>query len=577
MDKTQEASDKIVKLVSEKKSARDFQLRKHTGWNENYELYRNKVKTNRLTQRQAVNVPLMKETVKTLLSKVDDPPSVEWKEKSGDDMKELIYQQIWDDNFDTNSLELVDVLDKKNVFLYGISSKMLNLTEKGVSIDVLDVFDVIYDPLMDPLDVETARYIVRQNIFKPLRDILVDDRYTQSGKDKLKDWIATEKGMIVSGQNKEQWDKKQERLRAMGVSSDKFPLYSGGDVLINLTEQYTNIWNAKTKKFERHVITYADDMIELYDDLLENCIGTSMWPIEPWYEDPETNDIYPDGVCDMIQPMNKVINVWFSQQIENRTLQNFQMHWYDATNESYAPQTYEPGPGRMLPAPGDPNKTILPVQINGLDETMTAIDFLTSIIERGTGATALEKGTPEQGAQTLGEVQILVGKATERAKTMAKFYRTSWYKIAVKWNEMMQNNTFPKMSLFKTGSDGKVYEKIVYSADWKSKAGYAPSVASSSEQEADEMKSLQKFGVVAAQFPNNVALRKILQTRELKTLDLTASELKEIQDEEDRMAKEQQMAKDQAQSQAQAVNQDVQPDIAASINDSLNQIGQLTA
>ena len=82
--------------VKEKKVAREFQERRHLTWDEIYSLYRNKVKTNRLTQRQAVNIPLLKETVKTLLSRIDDPPNVDWQEKSGDEMKEIIYQSIWD-------------------------------------------------------------------------------------------------------------------------------------------------------------------------------------------------------------------------------------------------------------------------------------------------------------------------------------------------------------------------------------------------------------------------------------------------------------------------------------------------
>lgn len=528
-------SEKLTKLLNEKKSAREFQVRKHMDWNENYELYRNKIKTNRLTQRQAVNIPLMKETIKTLLSKVDDAPEVKWAELSGDELREIVYQQIWDDTFHAQHLELKDILDKKNVFLYGLSTKKLNLMEAGVSVDVMDVFDIVYDPLTKPLDVETARFIVHQNIFKALRDVLVDDRYSKEGKDALKQWLATDKGIIQSGKNKVEWERSIERLRSMGVQNEKFAMFAGGDVIVNITEHFTNLWNSSTQEFDRHVVTYADDVIELQDDLLVDCIGVHEWPFDVWAEDPETNDIYPDGVADLVRTPNKILNIWFSQQVENRTIQNFQMHWYDATQQGYTPQTYEPGPGRMLPAPGDPNKTIMPVQINGLDETFTAITFLTNIVERGTGATALEKGEPEEGAQTLGEVQILVGKATERAKTMAKFYHQSWYRVAKKWDAIMQANTFPKMTLYKTGIDGKMYEKVVYTKDWHSKAGYEPTVASSSEQEADEVQSIQKFTAVLAQFPNNGALRKILQQRELKILDLTPAELKEVEDEETKM------------------------------------------
>ncbi len=180
-------------LKWKKKAGREFQLRKHIDWEENYELYRNKVKTNRLTQRQAVNIPLMKETIKTLLSGVDDLPVAKWKEKSGDEMKEIIYQEMWNDFVSRESLEQKDILDKKNVFLYGLSTRKLNIEKKGVCLDVTDVYDIIYDPLTNPLDIESARFIIHQNILKPLREILADERYSSEGRDSLKQWIATDK------------------------------------------------------------------------------------------------------------------------------------------------------------------------------------------------------------------------------------------------------------------------------------------------------------------------------------------------------------------------------------------------
>src|SRR3990167_8911477 len=111
--KAWDITEEMERLKKEKDSACKLQERKHSDWNENYELYRNKVKTNRLTQRQAVNIPIMKETIKTMLSRIDDAPNVEWKELSGDEQKELIYQEIWNDNFKQNKIELVDVIDKK--------------------------------------------------------------------------------------------------------------------------------------------------------------------------------------------------------------------------------------------------------------------------------------------------------------------------------------------------------------------------------------------------------------------------------------------------------------------------------
>lgn len=525
----------IDKLKAEKKAGIEFQRRKHPDWNENYELYRNRVRTNRLTQRQAVNIPLMKETIKTALAGIDDVPNVDWSEKSGDEEREIIYQEIWNKQFRDHKLEWVDVLDKKNVLLYGLSTKKLNLTKQGVTIEALDVFDVVYDPQMNPKDIETARFIVNLNIFRPLRDILASKRYTEAGKQSLSEWVTSDRGMVQTSQNAEELRKKNDRLRAMGVNSEQFGNFSGGDMIVNLTEHYTKVWNKDKKAFEKRVIVYAEDNVELLNETLMDLIGIDEWPFELWSEDLETVDVYADSIADLVRTPNKVLNVWFSQMVENRTLRNFGMHWYDSSIQGYQPQTYEPGQGRMLPAPGDPSKTILPVAIDGLDETMNAINFLTSIVERGSGINSINKGTPEGGQQTLGEVQILVGKTQERAISMNKFYRASWYAVCKKWDKIMQANDFEKFTLYKSGSTGKVYEKIVYNSDWKSEAGYEPTVSSTSEQEESSVKSIQKWLFVTKQFPANKALMRIAQKRQLEILDLSPQEMREVEDDQDRV------------------------------------------
>ena len=528
----------LEKLLAEKKSGYELQKRKHEDWNDNYELDRNKVKVNRLTQRQAVNIPLMKETRKTLLSKIDDPPNVEWQELSGDEQKEIYFQEVWNEHLKSNNLEMIDVLDKNNVLMYGLSTKFLNVSKNGVEIGVLDIYDVLYDPLMNPWDLESARFIIRQNIFRSIREILADDRYSEEGKNDLRMWADSVPGITQGEYNKEEWEKKMERLRSMGVKSSDFPLFAGGDRVVNLTEHYTRIWNTTKQEFEKRVVVYADDHIQLMDELLEDLIGVDFWPFVRWSEDPQILDIYPDSIADTIRTPNKVLNVWFSQLIENRTLKNFQMHWFNPV-DGYTPQTYTPGPGMMLPAPptpdGDVRKSIMPVEVSGLDDTLQAISSVIQIAERATGATAIEKGQAEKGTQTLGEVEILVGKAGERATAMAKFYRLAWYELAVKWNRMLHANALKFVKVFKVGKSGKVYPKRVFAGDWKSDMGYEPMVSSSSEQEQNELKSIQKFQFILSQFPNNIALRKIAQKRELELLDLTPEELKQVQDAEDQV------------------------------------------
>lgn len=533
-------SELMLKLKAEKKAANEIQQHKHEDWNDNYELFRNKVQTNRLTQRQAVNIPLMKETIKTLLSKIDNPPQVDWKELSGDEDKEIIFQEIWDTTARERKLELTDILDKKNVLLYGIGTKKLNLDDRGVTIDALDIYDTSFDPLMSTGNIESARFIIQQNIFRSIREILADDRYSKEGKDSLKIWKNSPPGVQHSEESRKEWEEKMERMKTMGIGNSEFPLFAGGDCLVNLTEHYTTIWDEKKKDWERRVVVYADDAVELMNEKLEDLIGVDFWPFVVWSEDPETNDVYADSVADLVRVPNKVLNVWFSQLIENRTLKNFQMHWF-LPGQNYTPQTYQPGPGVMLPAPpgDDINKVIKPVEVSGLDDTFNAISILTQIVERGTGATAMEKGTAEPGVQTLGEVNVLVGKAVERTIAMAKFYRMAWFELCTKWAELMHANPPKSLSLRKLSREGKVFPKRVFSTEWVSEAGYEPTISSSSEHEMEQTKGIQKFMFLLQQFPNNLALREIAQKRMLEILDLTPEELRMVKEAESQQPQQQ--------------------------------------
>jgi hypothetical protein len=546
-------SDEMERLQKEKKAAIELQSRKHEDWNDNYELYRNKVKTNRLTQRQAVNIPLMKETIKTNLSKIDDPPNVDWKELGGDEVRELIYQEVWNQSGIDNNFEIVDIIDKKNVLLYGLSTRKLNIADDGISVDVLDVYDIAYDPLMKAWDVDSARFFVHQNIFKPVRDILANEDYTKEGKDNLKMWVDSPPGITQGQVAKEEWEKKMERLKSMGIDQSDFGYFAGGERLVNLTEHYTTRWNPTKKEFEKRVVTYADDMIELRDVSLDEALGVDFWPVIMWSEDPETNDVYPDAIADLVRTPNKVINVWYSQLIENRTLKNFQMHWY-SPSEGYTPQTYTPGPGMMLPAPpgDDISKVIKPVEITGLDDTLDAISILTNIVERGSGATAIDKGQGEQGSQTLGEVQVLVGKANERATAMTKFYRRASYELAYKWDKLMHANAPKFIKLYKESASGKIYPKTVFAGDWKSEIGYKPIVRSTSEQETEGIKNIQKWMFITQQFPNNPVVRQISQKRMLESVDATPEELRQVEEAEQKL-------QEQAEAQAAMAMQSGMP------------------
>lgn len=569
MEQTYTPSEQVIKLAHEKLAGREYQKRRHEDWNDNYELSRNIVKTNRLTQRQAVNVPLMKETLKTILSKIDDPPIVDWKELSGDRQKELYITERWNYDYDRLNLEGIDIQDKKTVLQYGRSFKKLNYAGGEFECKAMDIYDVVIDPLTDPLDIETARFLVHQNIFKTVRQIIADERYSEEAKTEFKKYLNSSQAILQSGLNKEAMDARNERLKATGINDSQLDLFAGSDLVVNCCEHYRKEWDKKKGEWYWHVYTYANDSVLLVDETLEDLLGIDFLPFVTWADDPETQDFWSDGVADLVRTPNKIVNIWFSQMVENRTLKNFNMHWYDATVQGYVPQTYDPGAGRMLPAPGDPNKTIMPVNTSGLEDTMQMIDFVTKLVESGTAATAIEKGESQPGQQTLGEIQILVGKAMERTLAMAKFYKRSWKDFCMKWYKIVDANDNETRTMYKTSSNGDIWPKDITPADWKSEVGYRADMKSSSEQEQDDTKSIQKWMFIKQQFPMNPALNEIAQKRMLTIVDLTADEMRKVEDAEKQLQEQQAQ---QALMQQQA-GQPAQPN--PEVQQMTQQMGQL--
>ena len=69
-------SPELQMLKNNRDEGYNYKYRRTIDWNETYELYRDKVTYNRLTQRQSVNLPIMKGQIRTLLKDVDDMPVI---------------------------------------------------------------------------------------------------------------------------------------------------------------------------------------------------------------------------------------------------------------------------------------------------------------------------------------------------------------------------------------------------------------------------------------------------------------------------------------------------------------------
>jgi hypothetical protein len=531
----------IQQHIREKEESTNFKERRFNQWNENYTLYRDKVSLNRLTQRQAVNLPIIREAIQTWISKIDESPIVkfETRERSNDAKdSEIILNELWSFYYDKLKLDLIDNLDKKIVGLQGRSYKKWGISKGDVFCDLIDPYDIDIDPRVNPFDLETADYVIHKNIFKPLRSILANEKFLPEGKRALKQYLDTKQGILQSSQTEEDFQKRRERLELLGVHN--YDDFRASDVMVELNESYKKIWVEAEKRFVRHLVIIACDNVVLYKKPLKEAIGIDRLPIVSWASDPDPSDFWSDGIADNVRTVNKVVNMYISQDLENRSYRNFGMYFFNTMNGNFSPRAFDPKPFGMYGVPGNPSEILQQMRIEPLNDTAEQITFLKNLIQSSVAQTPTERGDAENGASTLGEVQLMFQQSQGRNEVVAKQYRRAWKDSGEIFYELMKHNSSGVITLYKKGQDG-VYSKDVTTSDWVRPKGYDCKIVLKAEQEKTSNQDMQRLSYVKQSFQNNPVAQKIARKKELELLDWSPDEIKEVISFEENQGQQSQM------------------------------------
>jgi hypothetical protein len=528
-------------LDANEKADFDFQQRRHSQWTENYQLYRDTVIINRLTQRQSINVPLMKGTIKTILANIDEFPAIEFEELDNNKDKEIVFNELWADFVAKDKLELKDIVDKKQVLLYGISWIKFNIVRGRITTEIKEPFDILVDRYADPADLDnTADHIIERGIYRTIDELVSNPMYDKEAIARLKLAYGEKAGLVKAEEITQQMQAKNQRLSEMGVPDLDNPVI--GYTLVELKVHYKRIWDEGDKEFHWHAIVVCDSEVLSGKPMLE-ILGIDASPLVKWSDDPERNDQYPDGVADIVRNPNKLLNANISALAENRILRNYGMNFYDATaNENWVPQSFEPMPGGWYPLPGKPGEVYQKVDVPDLSDSLDEMQYVQQIIESATAATAATKGDTEQKKVTLGEVELAVSAAKERINSTAKFYMLAQREKGDKWAKIVNANAdkLEAVKLYKKSHKGNYFNKTVKGSDYKSDAGYTCRVVSSSEREKQGLETIQKLNAIKQDFPQNLAFKKIYDKKILEFGGLNPDEQKQVIDEEEQRMKQMQ-------------------------------------
>jgi len=556
-----QVSPEMDMLLNNKEDGYNYRQRRHAEWNDNYALYRDKVQVNRLVQRQSVHVPLMKQTVRTLLKDVDDMPVLYFENLDNDKQAEVFQNEYWKWTVEANNMDLQDIVDKKQVFLFGRSFDQWQIADGMVKMTIQDPMDIRVSRYTDPTDLHSSRFLIHDHIFIPLATLEADDRLDASAIKRLKTWYATEQGLIKVASNQKNLTERNQKMADMGVDDINTPVLGETYVEVSLHFVYRENEKGKDgKELDEQLFLYmeADDREILLKTPLEEYIGTTsdnFWryhfPYESWADDIERQDFWSDGVADIVRTPNQVLDSWFSQLVENRTLRNFGMHYYDSTIEGFAPSSFNPVPWGWYGMPGDPNKIVKKVDIPELSESLDEMQFVIGMTEKATGATATQQGNIQERNVTLGEVQLALGEAKERVKGMSKFYTPAWHRRGRMFLKLIEAGAdqLDAVKIYKKGRNtDQVFERTIQAKDWMTKSGYKTKVWSQEEKDANDANIIQKLNATLTLIPGNAKLLEIYQRKLLEFSGLSPDEINEVMEQE-RAKREAMLTQQQQQGQ----------------------------
>ena len=524
-------------LRQNKEGGYNYRYRRHEDWDENYSLYRDKVQINRLIQRQSVNIPLMKQTLRTLLKDVDDMPVIQFENLDNDKDAEIFKNEYWKWTVEHNRMEIQDIVDKKQVFMFGRSFDQWQIVDGAVKMIVEDPMDILVSRYTDPSDLHSSRFLVHTHIFKPFAEIENNPDYDKAAIARLKLYYATQQGLIKLAENKEMLEEKNQKMSDMGVLDIEDPVLGESYVELSLHFVYLD------KEEQLYLYVECDDMEILMKKPLEKVIGVTKdhyfrnhFPYVSWADDIERQDFWSDGVADIVRTPNKVLNSWLSQLVENRTLRNFGMNFYDASIEGFTPPTNQPPiPGGWYPLPGKPSEVYQKVDVPDLSESLDEMQFVIQLIEKATGATATQQGMQTERQVTLGEVQLALGEAKERIKGMSKFYTQAWKDRGIMFDKLCEaaSGKLDAVKVFKKGRNtDAMFTREIAPKDWKTPAGYNVKVWSQEEKNEQDTKSLEKLNAAKVNMPGNMKLDEIFKRKLVEYAGLTPDEINDIMEVE---------------------------------------------
>lgn len=501
--------------------------RVQTSWYKNEDLYFQR-KKKEIQGRHNILLGEMQGFVDTLVSKVDDPPQIQFLPcKEADTRKAEKVSKAWeiDSGATKGDWGFKDLLGKKQASLYGRAVYKYYAEsdpEYRSVLDLVDVYDFLIDPLAGGEDVEKAKYLGHDNIFRSIYDLEGDKRYGQKQLTIIKLGIGRDKQQDIDNQNKE----KQNRASIFGFTPDKYQ----SEAMLKLVEWYT------TYEGKRYLVVFDRISrnwlrVEQLKDVFETkeyANGDPLWPIDSWATNPDMFEFWTPSPADQVREIIQAKSLLISQAFDNRQYNNFGMKAYDVKMFPN-PALLEPRWAGLVPVnPSLVGKSIqdgiYEFRYPSLGDTSTLYDILEAEKGKNSGITPGTQGLAESDKK-VGVMENELAQSADRMGLFNKSYARFWVKMGKRYLNGLKEHLGEKMAIKMMGQTGIEWDHLVkedLNTDFDINI-----IGLNAELINDARAKKQKIDILLGERNNPVINPKTLEE---KILEIAGLEKEEIQD-----------------------------------------------
>lgn len=517
----------LSQALKEYDIALKYRSQRVSSWHKNEDWYLQR-KKKEIQGRHNIMLGEMQGFIDTLLSKIDDAPTIKYNPTNeADTRKAEKVSKAWekDSSITQGDWAYKDLLGKKQCGLYGRTGYKYfaeSYPKYKSNLVLIDVYDLLVDPLCGGEDIEKARFLGHDNIFKTTYELENSTLYDPKQVMLAKMGVARDE----TKKDDNTLNEKTNRASILGLTPDKYQ----SEETLKLCEWYT------TFKGTRYLITFDHNSkqwlrCEKLKDIFKTAEypnGDPLWPIDSWATNPDMFEFWTPSPADQVRETIEAKSLLISQAFDNRMYNNFGMKAYDL-NAFPNPALLEPRWGGLVPYNSRENgksiqDNIYEFRYPALGDTQVLYNILDTEKGKNSGITPSTQGLAEDDKK-VGVMEGEMAMAADRMGLFNKSYGRFWVKMGKRYLNGLKEHLNETMSIKMIGEKGISWDKLIKSelnTDFDIEI-----IGANAELYADAQMIKQKLTILQSLI-NNQGLNQTNLIK--KILEIASFEMSEIND-----------------------------------------------